>query len=63
MISIQNKPQSSTAWPSNWREDWKYHDLFDKLVFQHGHDRARSIVRGEDPATNADLAAWRGLGR
>jgi hypothetical protein len=33
-----------------------------RLVHQYGHARARAIVEGLDPATNADIAAWNGLG-
>lgn len=33
-----------------------------RLAQQHGNARAAAIVRGEDPATNADLAAWASLG-
>lgn len=32
-----------------------------RLRWQHGYDRAESIIKGEDPATNADIAAWRRL--
>lgn len=33
-----------------------------RLVECHGVERALSIARGTDPATNADLKAWRALG-
>lgn len=33
-----------------------------RLVGLYGYARAAQIVDGKDEATNADLAAWRGLG-
>jgi len=33
-----------------------------RLRHQHGAERASQIVAGDDPATNADLAAWDRLG-
>ena len=35
---------------------------FSKLSWLYGHDTACSIAAGNDPKTNTDLAAWRGLG-
>lgn len=37
-------------------------DLFRRLKARHGEGRALDILNGNDPATNRDLAAWRGLG-
>ncbi len=34
-----------------------------RLAWFHGEERARRIVMGDDPETEADLAKWRGLGR
>ena len=42
--------------------DWQAH-TFDRLRWAHGENRARAIAMGIDPATNADLKAWRELGR
>jgi hypothetical protein len=34
-----------------------------RLVECHGYERAKSIVEGTDPEANADIKAWRELGR
>jgi hypothetical protein len=34
-----------------------------RLAWAHGETRAALILAGLDDATNADLAAWRALGR
>lgn len=31
----------------------------ERLTWAHGAERARQIIAGHDPATQADLAAWR----
>lgn len=41
---------------------WRAHTL-DRLAFLYGHERARRIMGGADPAANADLAAWNNLGQ
>jgi hypothetical protein len=33
-----------------------------RLVWAYGADRAREIITGRDPTTQADIAAWRQLG-
>lgn len=33
-----------------------------RQIEQHGGERARQIRAGNDAATNADIAAWSGLG-
>lgn len=35
---------------------------FERLISCHGYDRAKDIMQGRDPASNADQAAWRNLG-
>lgn len=48
-----------------WRspaDHWRWLDYVQKLEWLHGHERAAKILLGKDEATNADLAAWRGLG-
>lgn len=39
-----------------------FEQLWHALAWQHGADRALEIMCGADPATTADLAAWRSLG-
>lgn len=34
-----------------------------RLIWLYGPDRTGDIISGKDPKTNADLAAWRALGR
>jgi hypothetical protein len=34
-----------------------------RLGWCHGPERAAAIIEGRDPATEADLAAWRTLGQ
>lgn len=34
-----------------------------RLVECYGYQRAQLICQGRDPQTNADIAAWRALGR
>jgi hypothetical protein len=34
-----------------------------RLKWAHGPERARAILEGTDAAANADLAAWKNLGR
>lgn len=48
---------SSPSW-----YDWHAH-THDRLRWAHGDQRAADIVLGRDAATNADLKAWRELGR
>jgi hypothetical protein len=36
--------------------------LRDRLRWAHGDARAAQIITGQDPKTNADLAAWKRLG-
>ena len=38
-------------------------ELYDRLKARYGEDRARDILGDRDPASQADLAAWRALGR
>lgn len=51
------------AWPPNWRNDPRYQRLYETLHAHYGQERTSRIVLGLDEATNADLSAWRGLGR
>jgi len=37
--------------------------LSERLAWRHGPERAEQILAGRDPEANADLAAWRNLGR
>lgn len=37
--------------------------LEDRLRWAHGPERAREIMAGKDAAANADLKAWKNLGR
>lgn len=43
--------------------DWDYQTLIDRLVWCYGADRAAEIIAGRDPQANADLEAWRQLGK
>jgi hypothetical protein len=47
----------------NWEKsyDWDAH-IRRSLVFQYGHERANQIIKGKDPATQADIARWNNLG-
>lgn len=36
---------------------------WERLASCHGPDRADRIMAGQDPKTNADIQAWRALGR
>ncbi len=62
---IDSKPQH--GWLGTVRfnlddgHDWRLFTL-ERLRWQYGVDRAARIVTGNDPATQADLAAWRRLG-
>lgn len=33
-----------------------------RLAFAYGPDRAKAMMTGRDPSTNADIAAWGRLG-
>lgn len=41
--------------------DWDLH-TYQRLAWAYGYERADSIIDGRDPATLADLRAWRRLG-
>ena len=34
-----------------------------RLIWHYGPERAAAITTGQDPATEADVAAWNALGR
>jgi hypothetical protein len=51
-----HRDQNATLTSDPWRH------LRQTLAWQHGSDRAASILAGADLATNLDLAAWRSLG-
>lgn len=53
----------STAWPSWWKQDAEWRRTYAHLVWLHGDERGGEIVRGTDVETNADLGAWRFIGR
>jgi hypothetical protein len=42
--------------------DWQSYTHI-RLAWAHGPERAAAIIEGRDPQTEADLAAWRSLGR
>lgn len=57
------KPFKPGDWPNiePRRETWRT-DTELRLLWQYGPERASAIVDGHDPATEADIAAWRRLG-
>ena len=57
----------TTFKPEDWpniepRADTWRTDTERRLVWQYGPERAAAIIDGTDPATEADIAAWRNLG-
>jgi hypothetical protein len=36
--------------------------LYHRLGFNYGYEYAVNVTRGKDPATEADIAAWKALG-
>lgn len=55
--------RSPYAWPDAWRQNPGYVDLFRRLAWLYGPERAEAIAAGVDPATNADIESWRRVGR
>lgn len=51
------RDQNATLISDPWRR------LEQTLAWQHGPERAASIINGTDMATQVDLAAWRSMGR
>lgn len=57
-------------WAPEWRDKVRRQNvhqaqlerLGQQLAWLYGPDLAAAILRGEDEATNVDLAAWRSLG-
>jgi hypothetical protein len=43
-----------------WRKDWIVIQTAQRLAWMYGDERAAAILNGEDPETQADLAAWGG---
>ena len=62
MSSYIDSPAQIRRWgETHPGHQWKAH-TFDRLVQCYGHERTRSIMAGNDTATEADIAAWRALG-
>lgn len=55
---------TSTVWTSaHYDQEGPYAEgTITALRWKYGDARARAIVAGNDPATNADIAAWRAIG-
>jgi hypothetical protein len=63
------------AFPERYARRWKHPEpapepprsiyegmTKDRLLWAYGSERTAAIVAGEDPATNADIAAWNRIG-
>lgn len=57
MTAFKPEDWPNIAPPDTWRTDTER-----RLLWQYGPERASAIIEGRDPATEADIAAWRNLG-
>jgi hypothetical protein len=46
--------------PASTHDEWRLVQTAQRLSWLYGDERAAAILNGEDPETQADLAAWSG---
>jgi hypothetical protein len=61
MSTYINTPANQARGRYDPGHSWEEHTER-RLAWVYGPERAAAIMEGHDPTTNADLAAWNGLG-